>query len=162
MKTKRAGERIKKSEKGTGGRRTLASCINDILIEVVKKYNLPEAYNKVENFVTDDKESANFIRLILHDDVFDQVDANSPLYEITQARARHSAITFLIGLVFRDFGGLFDAFSTTRNVSYDKDISFKLWMITALNHDRGLYSEYIKKTGNEYKTRYKLDLFTDE
>ena len=110
--------------------------------------NLPKQFDnkfyKISEFITDDTKSAEFIRNILKDDTFIHPDEKSPMYEVAKSRSRHSALTFLIGLVFKEFGGLYDSFKATTQFG-NEHISLKLWMMTALSHDKGYYSERLKK-----------------
>ena len=85
--------------------RPLIDLINEAYIEI--KGELP--YSSVEDFIKNDTKSLEFICSILHDDIFEQINKQDDLYILSKTRARHSAVTFLIGLTlfkYLDFEGM--------------------------------------------------------
>lgn len=60
-------------------------------------------YKNLKDFINDDKKSADFIRIVLHDPKFAASDEDDISTSVAQARARHSAVTFLMGLIFHGF-----------------------------------------------------------
>lgn len=137
---------------------TLEHLINLELAKLPLKFG--NKFNSVSEFITDDNKSAEFIRNILKDDSFIHPDEKSPLHEVAKSRSRHSALTFLIGLVFKEFGGLYDSFEKTTKFG-NEHISLKLWMMTALSHDKGYYSERLKSGIPAHKQRFTHKLLTD-
>ena len=140
---------------------TLEYLINLELEELVLKFNLNKKFERVSDFITDDTQSAEFIRTILDDETFIHPDETSPIYEISKARSRHSTLTFLIGLVFKKFQGLYDAFGSTTRFG-GENINLKLWMMTALSHDKGYYSERLKKSIPAHKQFFSHRLLVNE
>ena len=125
------------------------------------KGDLP--YASVESFITNDNKSAEFIRSILHDNEFEKKKKNSNLYALAKTRARHSAITFLIGLIFFKY---LDFEEMILNSSYVQKYSghsaaIRLWMITALYHDCGYFLEDIGNPEINYKSKVKYYLLDD-
>ena len=53
--------------------KTLTELINCVLEKLCLKYDLPDTYCKIDNFISDDDKSAEFIRKILLDDSFQQL-----------------------------------------------------------------------------------------
>lgn len=138
-------------------KKTLFELINFEL----QKMNLAEPYSQLGSFITNDDKAAGFIRYMLSDDSYQVPADGSDLYTIAKARARHSAITYLLGLVFKPFGGIFDSIPSVLNIEDDEQIANKLWMITALYHDKGYYSDYLKKAELNYRITFNRYLLTD-
>ena len=131
----------------------------------LERLNVPDKFRKLECFINHDQSAAEFIRFLLNDDDFRVPDENSDLYEIAQSRARHSAVNYLLGLVFRRFGGIFQDIHYTidrseHNVETEK-LSKALWLITALYHDKAYSSEYLKKADLDYRKSFKRYLLKD-
>ena len=137
--------------------KSLLDAINDVFLE--KSKNLP--YKSVLEFLKDDGKSADYIRAILNDVDF-AVENENQEYPIRKARARHSAITYLLGLVLSDFAGLSDSISNNLSFPYDSSNSFQhLWMLSALYHDWGYFSERINNADIDYQKEVKYYLLTD-
>lgn len=130
--------------------KSLYDLINAELKELSTK--IKTRYDKLDLFITDDKQSADFINSLAEYNEYESPDKNSQLYQIAQGRARHSAVTFLTGLVFKKFGGIYDNID---NVLNRHGSAFKLWLMTSLNHDIGYTSEYIKKEKLKYNETFK-------
>lgn len=137
-------------------KKSLAELIN----EELTRMNLPAEFNRLENFITDGKKSAEFIRFLLEDESYRLPDEQDSLYDTAELRARHSAVTFLMGLVFRRFGGLFEAFPIEEN--WDEKTAVRIWLITSLYHDKAYSSEYIKRPELEYREKFLPYLLTDD
>lgn len=102
---------------------------------------LPSKYTSVSNFIYDDESSAAFIREMLRDEDFRTPEEASDIYDFAKARARHSAVTFLLGLVFKRFAGSFFEYGrTTENAMYTGGKRYnellRSWLITSLYHDK--------------------------
>lgn len=137
-------------------KKSLAELMNEELAQM----NLPAEFNRLENFITDGKKSAEFIRFLLEDDSYRLPKEQDALYDTAEMRARHSAVTFLMGLVFRRFGGLFEAFPVEENGNEKNAVH--MWLITSLYHDKAYSSEYIKKPDLEYCEKFLPYLLTDD
>lgn len=131
---------------------TLENLINQKLKEF-----FPEE-KELKDFITDDKKSADFIRRILKDKSFANEEGYSVESKIAQSRARHSAITFLLGLVFQPF---YSFESNLYKDSITKQEANRLWMMVSLYHDIGYFSERIENAELDYKDAFTYDLFTD-
>lgn len=132
------------------------------LIEIeLQNLKLPPEFQSLEQFITDGKRSAAFIRAISNDESFDIPDESSELYEVAEMRARHSAVTFLVGLVLRHFGGLFDSIPTTVN-NQSAANAMQMWLITSLYHDKAYSSTYIKRKDLDIKKLFSPFLLTDD
>ena len=97
------------------------------------------SYNTIQEFITDDAKSTEFIRSILQDNEFETPNEGSELFNFTKTRARHSAITFLIGLALLKYGNFEEMISKSSYVQ-ESDLhnpAIQLWMVTALYHDFG-------------------------
>lgn len=136
---------------------TLENCINRKLSEL----DLPAEYQKIENFINSDQTSIDFIKWISHDYAFPEV---GKITGIAEARARHSALTFLIGLVLSPFGNVYA--STYKVINNSKNTSKnqcnQLWLLTALNHDVGYFSDLLKQPKVNYKDKFKYFLLKDD
>lgn len=122
---------------------------------------------KVEKFITSDSECAQFINNLLFDEP-------KPIYpnkslQITNGRARHSVISFLLGLCIKNFCGLFGKFSSALNDDNplylefgEPYIDYWLWLITATNHDYGYFSKYLNTDTCLSELEVKYNLFDDK
>lgn len=130
----------------------------ELMDEEYRKANLRLPYKSIMDFLTDEHKSSEFIRKITHDDSFPDIDEDNELFQLSQTRARHSAITYLIGLVFADFADL--RIQIIKKLKKDKNMNFLyLWMITSLYHDWGYFSDNLKNRDLEYRKTYKYYLF---
>lgn len=128
---------------------------------------LPSKYTSVSDFIYDDESSASFIREMLKDEDFRMPEEASDIYDFAKTRARHSAITFLMGLVFKRFAGsFFECEKTTENTRHTGDKRYgellRSWLITSLYHDKAYYSEHLKNGKIDYRKTFKYFLLTDE
>lgn len=132
------------------------------LIEIeLQNLKLPSEFQSLEKFITDGKKSAAFIRAIVHDEVFELPDESSELYEVAEMRARHSAVTFLVGLVFKQFGRLFETIPMTIN-SQNSTAAMQMWLTTSLYHDKAYSSVYIKRKDLDFNKTFDPLLLTDD
>lgn len=125
------------------------------------KGNLP--YNEVSEFITDEAKAVEFIRTILQDSEFKIPNKDSELYPVAQARGRHSAITFLIGLVFfeyQDFSRMI-ANSSFMQCGNKTSAINHLWMLTSLYHDYGYFLGDINNAEFDHKSKVKYFLLSD-
>ena len=133
----------------------------------LRSLDVPDEYRSLEKFIENDDTCVAFIQYILHDDEFTELEPGSDIYKFAKARARHSVITFLMGLVLADFAGI------TQNISkYVAELSthahtkkgnnyLKAWMITSLYHDKGYYSKHLSNDKLDYKKTFTHYLLTD-
>lgn len=131
----------------------------------LKGLDIPSEFRSLKSFITDGKKSAAFIQTLLNDEVFKTQDENGKLnedlYEIAEMRARHSAVTFLLGLVFKQFGNLFDSIPTIID-DYSSENALKMWLITSLYHDCAYSSNYILQENLNIENTFVPYLLTDE
>lgn len=133
----------------------------------LRNLDVPEEYRSLEKFIENDDTCVSFIQYILHDEEFTEPEPGSDIYKFAKARARHSVITFLMGLVLADFAGITQEISecvakVTRQVNIGKSTSYlKAWMITSLYHDKGYYSKYLSNDKLDYQKTFKHYLLTD-
>ncbi len=121
--------------------------------------NFEKEYQRVdlEKILAEDKDSVEFIRKILNDNDFSTPNKDESLYAITQARARHSLISMLVGKIFGVLGNLYQR---CRNIANDNNEL--LWTLTALYHDKGYYSEYLKNTAFKFEQTFQGYYLLDE
>lgn len=81
--------------------------LQELMDDELSQMNLPSEFGTLKSFINDGKKSAEFIRYVLEDKPYNILKNSSPLYETSELRARHSAVTFLLGLVFSKFEDLF-------------------------------------------------------
>lgn len=120
-------------------------------------------YDAIQDFITDDAKSTEFIRSILQDDEFETPDEGNELFDFAKTRARHSAITFLIGLVLLKYGN-FEKMISNSSYAHKADLhnsAIQLWMITALYHDYGYFLRDIQKEDVDFRTGVKYYLLDD-
>lgn len=142
-----------------GQMRPLIELINEAYWGV--KSGLP--YDSVQDFITSDTKSTEFIRVILQDDEFEMPDKGSELYDLAKARARHSAITFLLGLTlfrYEDFEKMILDSSYVQKAD-GHNAAIRLWMLTALYHDYGYALTDINNGEVDHKSKIKYYLLDD-
>lgn len=132
------------------------SSLYDLFNLELSKMKVNDKYKNISNFISDDKACLNFIKEIIDDMVYD----DSSIHKLSQDRAKHIVITFLLGQVLKNFGGLYDEFSGVIDFS-DPILNQKMWMYVSLYHDYGYFSEYIYKADLSYDSIVKYRLFTD-
>lgn len=114
---------------------------------------------EIEDFINDDKKSVEFIRKLLKDESFANEAEDNVDTEIAKVRARHSAVTFLLGQVFLPF-------YTFQNDMNDIHISEQeanlLWMWVSLYHDIGYFSKRIENEKLDYTKVFKYNLLADD
>lgn len=126
-----------------------------------KRFNIPTKFASVKEIIDSDESSARFIREVLHDEDYNTFDSNSSMYRFSKSRAQHSVLTFLVGLVFMEFCGFNHEISQKVLNSDANEDAIQLWMLTALYHDWGYYSEDLKKGNLDYSSITKYDLLSD-
>lgn len=133
----------------------------------LRSLDVPEEYRSLEKFIENDDTCVAFIQYVLHDNEFTESEPGSDLYKFAKARARHSVITFLMGLVLANFAGITQHISEyvaelTKYAYTKKDNNYlKAWMITSLYHDKGYYSKYLSNDKLDYKKTFTHYLLTD-
>ncbi len=134
----------------------------DLIEDEYEKYHYDLPYKSVKDFLHNDKESAAFIRAVLQDKEFHLPDENSSQYSFAQRRAPHSVITYFIGLALANYLNLSEVISTTFPFHGKNEFSFNhLWMLTALYHDWGYFSERVKNADINFREEVKYYLLTD-
>lgn len=127
----------------------------DLINKEIKRLN-NKKYNSLAYFITDDKKSADFINSLLNDNAYTDYEMKDSMYKISQVRARHVAITYLMGLVFWPF------IEKNLHLDNEQSIEYKsMWLKISLYHDRGYFSKYIKKDDLVYNKVWKYDLLSD-
>lgn len=132
-------------------RKSLYSLMNEQIIKLDTK----SGYEIIDEFITDDGKSMQFIKSLSN--VFEV--NNGGVYEIAKIRARHSVITFLMGMIFSEFGGLYGSIASVVNL--EEANNFRLWLLTSLNHDIAYFSDRLKNGKIDYKKTFKYYLFDE-
>lgn len=144
-----------------------AETLYTLMDDQLRSLNVPEEFQSLEKFIESDDTCVAFIQYVLHDDEFSEPEPGSDLYKFAKARARHSVITFLMGLVLADFAGITQNISEyvaelTKQAHTRKGNNYlKAWMITSLYHDKGYYSKYLSNDKLDYKKTFTHYLLTD-
>ena len=134
--------------------------LKELMDDELQKLDISRKFTQLEAFINDGKKSAEFIRSMLNDEAFEIPEESTDLYEIAEMRARHSAVTFLMGLVLKRFAGLFDAIPTI--VDKEKDLAMQMWLMTSLYHDKAYSSEFIKRSNLDLEKQFSPYLLTDK
>ena len=119
-------------------------------------------WGSAREIIFSDKDSADFIRWILKDEDYHEIENGSPMYEFAKGRARHSVITFLVGLLFTNSFGLFKSIDNAFGNMNDPEAAVRLWMLTALYHDWAYHSADIVKPDFDYRKNTSYYLFDDD
>lgn len=152
------------------------------LMELMNKAlsRIDSSYKSVDKFITDGKESQNFIDKLMKKNTLHfpgkaqpglSTSSLSKVYRYPQERARHIAISFLFGMVLSEFGGFYESLPEvlnreTENEQMKAALAQRMWLITSLSHDTGyalpeLSDEKLDIEGT-YKKRFLLtDTYTD-
>lgn len=121
-------------------------------IEEVYQQFFGDSYTlSAQEIISSDENSAEFIRWLLIDEDFREAIPGNPIYEFSKGRARHSVLTFLVGMIFIDSFGFVESIQKVFEYSGDRDKAIRLWMLTALYHDRAYYSTYLSKPDLDYR-----------
>lgn len=123
---------------------------------------LPKEFSRLSDFINDGKKSADFIRYLLRGNTYDIPDKKTSLYNVAEMRARHSAVTFLMGLVFRDFGAIFENIPLIIDIDKNSMYAQRMWLITSLYHDIAYSSTYISAAHLNYHDKFSPYLLTDD
>lgn len=131
--------------------------LEELIDRKLKDMGVPTDFDSLNKFINNDESSAKFINYFLNDDGFD-VD-NTDIGKIVKTRARHSSLTFLIGLVISDFGNLFNEFTSINSIKNEFS-NLNYWLVTSLYHDKGYFSEHLKNVSVDYD-EFTYNLFND-
>lgn len=116
--------------------------LKDLMSKELDNLKIADEYKSLDKILSNGRESAKFIRELIHDD-YELPAENSNLYDTAEMRARHSVITFLMGLVFKNFEGLFDSIPSIIKNPESNETAKHMWLITSLYHDIAYHSTYI-------------------
>lgn len=125
-----------------------------LMNKIEKAYSdlFPSArWSSVREVLASDENSADFIRWVLKDEDYREVDSSNPMYEFAKGRSRHSVITFFIGLVFINCFGFFENIKTAFGFESKPGMVIHLWMLTSLYHDWAYYSTDLGKPDLDYR-----------
>lgn len=128
------------------------------LLEEELKQHVKWQHGDIARVLEDEKECQRIINKILNDDAYDQ-NENQRTLGVTQERAKHILITYLIGSIFSTFGGLGEKI---RKDLLEGDELDKIWMPTALYHDYGYYDEHIKEFNYNLEQNFKPYLLNEK
>lgn len=131
--------------------KSLKELMNEILSESPANKN-PD-FSSIEKFINSDKLSAKYITSLSDGFDFEMPDKRSPVYSVAQSRARHSAISYLLGMIFKDFGNLMSRIERTFS-EYTPKQQYSLWMLTSLNHDRAYTSDRLNDPDLDYSKAF--------
>lgn len=88
---------------------------------------------------------------------------------IIQGRARHSLISYFLGLSIRKFENVFDKIYAMANDNYffmknksPQWLTYYLWFITSANHDYGYYTKFISKKISIQELHLESNVLRDE
>ena len=119
-------------------------------------------YKSIEDFITDDEKAKDFITKILDLTSFKKLYETSKKYAISQARARHQAITFLMGLIFIEFGKSCNCFHNINDKIKINEL--RLWQMISLHHDMGYYVKALQSNNTklgDYEPQLLCDNYGD-
>ena len=133
--------------------------LKELMDDELGRLKLPEEFSNLEAFINDGKKSAKFISDLLKDSSYNIPNDNDSLYETAEIRARHSVVTFLVGLALRNFGDLFN--NIPEIVDCPQDQAEHMWLITSLYHDKAYFSAYVEALDIDYRKKFSPYLLTD-
>ncbi len=136
---------------------TLLYTIQVELESELKRIGVYSKYaDRIPNVLENEKECQEVINLILNNDVYHS--ENQHTIGVTQERAKHILMTYLLGKCFLKFENFEQRIIEPRK--YGLNYTKNAWMMTALYHDCGYYNEDLKNnTIDLYKfTPYLLEM----
>lgn len=136
--------------------KSLKSMMDSCLEKITGKHG----FVRLEDFVNSDELSAKFISSLSDGFDFEMPSSHSPVYKVAQSRARHSSITFLMGMVFEEFGALMQKIETMFSLNDTKQ-KYALWTLTSLNHDRGYTSDRLGNPKLDFEKSFGYNLLLD-
>ena len=122
----------------------------DLIEETLSNDSLLKPHKPILDFISNDKECVEFMNNQLDTDMFTLHEEDEDLYKLAQNRARHSVITYLLGLVLAPFGNIID-------IKRDG----QLWLKLSMYHDYGYFSKYVKDSTHDLRTDVKYYLLDD-
>ena len=118
------------------------------LINALLERNKNINHNRLDDFITNDKRSSEFIMSLSGGLEFRMPDESSELYRVAQSRDRHSAIVCLFGqLIINNISGFKE--QSLREQYYDR-----IWLLSTLNHDIGYTLPRLKDENIDYKSAF--------
>ena len=135
--------------------------LKELMDAELRLINISNEFLSLESFISDGKACIKFIKEILNDAEYELPEQKSDLYNIAEMRARHSVVTFLMGLVFKRFGGIFDTISSVINITDKPKTAQYMWLITSLYHDVAYSSKHIKDSQLDYHSKFDPYLLED-
>lgn len=133
--------------------------LKKLMDDELERLGLPKEFSRLEKFINSGKKSAKFISYLLKDSQYSIPNDNDSLYETAEIRARHSAVTFLVGLALRNFGDLFNKIPAI--VDHSQDCAEHMWLTTSLYHDKAYSSTYVTRPDIDYRKKFLPYLLTD-
>ena len=126
--------------------------------EFVSRYSSKS--KRLEDVLATDEDCAAFIRQVLDDASYSIAGAtrNKKQYDFSKDRAKHSVITYFMGLILAKFG---DLEARINSLMPESGTFEHLWMLTALYHDWGYYSDRINNGSLKLRSVVKHYLLSD-
>lgn len=125
----------------------------------IQKRKLSCSFSDLDQFITSERESQKFIEELLGEPKLFSLNNSSDRFKVSQERAQHSVITYLMGAVFAEFSSIYQEIPIIDTHSNDANTC---WIITALNHDYGYYSRYLSDKSVDYEKAFPYFLLTDK
>jgi hypothetical protein len=132
-----------------------------LIEEAFQHLHISTSFKSVEEIIHTDDNSARFIREVLQDEEYQVVKSSGTMYQFRKDRAQHSVLTFFVGLIFLDFCDFRQEIAKKLLDSDETDL-VRLWMLTALYHDWGYFSDDVEKADLDFASITKYNLFTDD
>lgn len=129
---------------------TEGKTLRKLLEDELGRIKVAQQYDDIAKILEDEKECQSVINKILHENAYDSSE-NPKTLGLSQERAKHILMTYLVGKGFSKFGGL--AEKIQKELLLDGAEFDKIWMPTALYHDYGYYDDKVKNG------KYDLKLF---
>lgn len=127
---------------------TLWSMMETELLKIKTKHR----YTSISEALDDEKECCKIIDDILQSKIYEHSEDNMKLPGVTQNRARHILITYLLGKVFGKFCDFDRELENLGRKLSNHWNAGNLWTLTALYHDYGYYLKDLKNS------QYQFDL----
>lgn len=129
--------------------------LEEILNRELGKLTNVEHFKELDCFINNDKDCAEFINTLVaeneDDDIIQIPPEGSELFKISQRRAQHTVLTYLLGLAFLPFVEQFLFSSNKKNTHSNSQDFLEDWRITAIFHDIGYFNKHI--TNSDYNLR---------
>lgn len=125
--------------------------LEEILNRELDRLTNVEHFKELDCFLNTDEDCAEFVNILAAENIMHIPPEGSDIFKISQKRAPHTVLTYLLGLAFLPFAEQFLSSTNNKNVYSNPQEFLEDWRITAIFHDIGYFNKHI--TNSDYNLR---------